>query len=396
MASKFSLCGGKNICYFSEQGNVPYFSEEQFICFKPPKKETYKIQGKKLSNYGQCFIKVAFFIPLYNSENFPKHIKVSCYNLYKDKKNIICLHIQNNSINENQPKKTIIYSHSNSTDIGLILPMLVDFSIQFRADIITYDYSGYGKSSGKPRLDNLTENIDVVMDFVSKDLKIDTNNIYLFGRDLGAIPSCFISLRKNINFKGMILLSPLFGDAITHRTLKEITIPTLVIHGSKDYSFSHIKLSELCKNIRNGVEWYPKDENPDAIILNHRRKFYSKIKDFLIQTQDRKNSKTYLLSGTSNESLVTSYISDNNLEIKQNASLNIVENNYSNTKTEDNNCQSLDKSSQHYSQEEEFQSKFLKDEIKLNCTLNYGNKCKYLEYDDGDDDDDDEEEEDDD
>lgn len=389
MASKFSLCGGKNICYFSEQGNVRYFSEEQFIRFKPPKQETYKIQGSRVSNYGQCFIKVAFLIPEYNADNFPKHIKVSCYNLYNDKKNIICLHIKNNSINESQQKRTIIYSHSHSTDIGVILPMLVDFSVQFRADIITYDYSGYGRSSGKPSLNNLTENIDVVMEFVSKDLKIDMNNIYLFGRDLGAIPSCFISLRKNINFKGMILFSPLFGDEITHRTLKEITLPTLVIHGSKDTSFSHIKLSELCKNIRNGVEWYPKAENPDAIILNYRRKFFSKIKDFFVQIQGRKSSKNFLLlSGTSNESLVTSYISDNNLEIKQNASLNIVESNFSNTKTEDNFFQTLDKSSHHSGKEEDFQSKCSRDVSKVNCTLNYGNDSNYLEYDDGDDEDD--------
>ena len=356
----FSLCGGKNMCYISEQGSSLY-CEQQVISFRPPKQESYKIKGTQPRNSNESFsCKVDIDFPYFSNINFMKWISFSCYNLTKEKKkSIICLYIRNNSITNNEDANTMIYSHSNSTDLGLIFPMLIDFSVQFKCNVIAYDYSGYGKSTDKPKLENLTYSIDTVIEFSLNELKIPIESIFLFGRDLGAIPSCYIST-KNIfsKMKGMILLSPLFGDAISQRTLKEIKIPVFVIHGNKDYSFSHILLAELCKNIKNEVDWFPKAENADIIVVNNRRKFLCKIKKFLAQIKGLHSKSFVLSSSISNESLTTSDVSDSLMNVRN---------------------ESLNKSS---SKEIE-DSRGSQNASKFDCTMNMGNgNSKFLEYDD--------------
>ena len=50
----FSLCGGKNMCYISEQGSSLY-CEQQVISFRPPKQESYKIKGTQPRNSNESF-----------------------------------------------------------------------------------------------------------------------------------------------------------------------------------------------------------------------------------------------------------------------------------------------------------------------------------------------------
>lgn len=40
--------------------------------------------------------------------------------------------------------KLLIYSHSNSTDIGCLVDNLVDLALNLEANVLAYEYSGYG------------------------------------------------------------------------------------------------------------------------------------------------------------------------------------------------------------------------------------------------------------
>ena len=45
---------------------------------------------------------------------------------------------------------TIIFSHGNATDIGQMRDFLLDLRKRLKVNIVAYDYSGYGLSSGIP------------------------------------------------------------------------------------------------------------------------------------------------------------------------------------------------------------------------------------------------------
>ena len=44
---------------------------------------------------------------------------------------------------------TIIFSHGNATDIGQMRDFLLDLRKRLKVNIVAYDYSGYGLSSGE-------------------------------------------------------------------------------------------------------------------------------------------------------------------------------------------------------------------------------------------------------
>ena len=71
----------------------------------------------------------------------------------EDEYNLIpAIHIQHNSLNNNPilaqtQKYTLLYSHGNAEDIGLISSFLIDLSRLLQVNVICYDYSGYGIST---------------------------------------------------------------------------------------------------------------------------------------------------------------------------------------------------------------------------------------------------------
>lgn len=52
-------------------------------------------------------------------------------------------------------------------------------------NVITYDYRGYGESTGSPNPENILEDGIIVAAFARNKLKIRTKRIILFGKDLG-------------------------------------------------------------------------------------------------------------------------------------------------------------------------------------------------------------------
>lgn len=51
-------------------------------------------------------------------------------------------------------KLTILYSHGNAVDLGHMLPVYRELSRLLRVNVMGYDYSGYGRSTGLPSVAN--------------------------------------------------------------------------------------------------------------------------------------------------------------------------------------------------------------------------------------------------
>jgi fermentation-respiration switch protein FrsA (DUF1100 family) len=148
---------------------------------------------------------------------------------------------------------TVLHSHGNAEDIGMIWPWIQHFGQQLQVNVMTYDYEGYGLSSaGQPNEQACYEDIDAAYAHLNSTLNIPASNIILFGRSLGSGPSCYLAHRLSkagVDLGGVMLQSPLlsvyrvlldvrfsfYGDQFPNIDYMEsINCPVLVIHGILD------------------------------------------------------------------------------------------------------------------------------------------------------------------
>ncbi|KAF1863796.1 hypothetical protein Lal_00030904 [Lupinus albus] len=57
---------------------------------------------------------------------------------------IVAMYVKNNSAT-----LTVLYSHGNATDLSQMYPIFNELSVHLGVNLMEYDYSGYGQSSGK-------------------------------------------------------------------------------------------------------------------------------------------------------------------------------------------------------------------------------------------------------
>ena len=106
-------------------------------------------------------------------------------------------------------KFTLIYSHGNATDLGLMIPILAQMSKMLKINVIGYDYSGYGASTGSPTEQQAYNDIDAVFVWVGSALGVADNTIILYGQSLGSGPSTYIASRKSV--AGLVLHSAIMS-----------------------------------------------------------------------------------------------------------------------------------------------------------------------------------------
>lgn len=142
-------------------------------------------------------------------------------------------------------QKTILYSHGNAEDLGIVLPILLEIRDN-GFSVLAYDYRGYGTSDGVPSEKNSYKDITAAYKYLTDSLKIAPQNIIALGRSLGG--GVATELAYNFPLGGLILEStflsayrvitkiPLFPlDKFNNsRKLKKVKIPLMVIHGNKD------------------------------------------------------------------------------------------------------------------------------------------------------------------
>ncbi|EFJ47930.1 hypothetical protein VOLCADRAFT_74837 [Volvox carteri f. nagariensis] len=146
-----------------------------------------------------------------------------------------------------------------------MLPVYRDLSRVLRVNVMGYDYSGYGCSTGKPTVNNTLADITAVLDFLNTEYKIPPNHVVLYGQSVGSGPSCYLASEQP-NLAGVVLHSPLlsgirvlkpnvrwwpaWADVYPNHTLAHrIKALVLVMHGTED-EVIHIncgkRLWDLC------------------------------------------------------------------------------------------------------------------------------------------------------
>ncbi|GLT34559.1 hypothetical protein SLA2020_090680 [Shorea laevis] len=205
---------------------------------------------------------------------------------------IVAMYVKNPSAS-----LTLLYSHGNAADIGQMYHIFTELSLHLNVNLMGYDYSGYGQSSGKPSEQDTYADIEAVHKCLEETYGVKQEDTILYGQSVGSGPTLELAVRLP-HLRGVVLHSAILSGLRVMYPVKRtfwfdiyknidkiplIDCPVLVIHGTEDevVDISHGKqLWELCKEkyeplwLKGGnhcnLELYPE-------YLRHLRKFISAI-----------------------------------------------------------------------------------------------------------------------
>lgn len=92
---------------------------------------------------------------------------------------------------------TILYSHGNATDLGQVLPFCLELSQQLKANVVCYDYAGYGRSGGRAGVSNALADAAAALRHAREKYNVDEADVILYGQSVGSGPSVWLAARRS-------------------------------------------------------------------------------------------------------------------------------------------------------------------------------------------------------
>uniref|UniRef100_A0A0A9Z9R2 Abhydrolase domain-containing protein FAM108C1 n=2 Tax=Lygus hesperus TaxID=30085 RepID=A0A0A9Z9R2_LYGHE len=148
----------------------------------------------------------------------------------------------------NYSKFVIVYSHGNAVDLGQMSSFYYGIACHMKCNVFSYDYSGYGVSSGRPSEKNIYADMMAAWEVLLKTFSVREEQVILYGQSIGTVPTIYLASQTKP--KAVVLHSP-FTSGLrllipsTKKTnccdvfpnidrVPSITSPVLVIHGTHD------------------------------------------------------------------------------------------------------------------------------------------------------------------
>ncbi|BAT76209.1 hypothetical protein VIGAN_01418200 [Vigna angularis var. angularis] len=159
---------------------------------------------------------------------------------------------------------TFLYSHGNAADLGQMHDLFIELRAHLRVNIMSYDYSGYGASTGKPSEFNTYYDIEAVYHCLKREYGIKQEELILYGQSVGSGPTLHLASKLQ-KLRGVVLHSAILsGIRVLYPVkmtfwfdifknidkIRHVNCPVFVIHGTNDdiVDWSHGKrLWELSK-----------------------------------------------------------------------------------------------------------------------------------------------------
>ncbi|CAG9322409.1 unnamed protein product [Blepharisma stoltei] len=191
---------------------------------------------------------------------------------------------------------TVIFSHGNSTDIGIMRNFIADLSVQLKVNVLLYEYTGYGQSTGKPSEKNIYADIEASYNYLTEVRGIPWKYILLYGQSIGTVPSCELASRHKVG--GVILHAPIASalqmfskkpssspwfDFFSNVTkIPYIKCPIFLLHGIEDRQIPVKHAERLASFVRHEFPpWWVKDAGHNDIEIKHRREYLNRLKLFI-------------------------------------------------------------------------------------------------------------------
>lgn len=291
------------ICLFCCLSYVPGLVKRivNQVAFFPPKPPGYHVTSEK-----QVFLVDADYgltpLPDLTSDG----IAVDTVRMWTSKNNVIIgFHFR-----RADSTKTLLFSHGNSTDIGIMFHHLADLCTHLRVDIFAYEYSGYGESSGVPSENDILADIDAAYHYLTHDCSIPENQIVLYGQSVGGVPTIDLASRS---YLGGVILHSTFksGLGVIHdvkttfwfdvfrnaEKVQKIQCPIFMMHGTHDAEipFEHaVAIHEAIPPELAYDPWWVKEGGHNDIEISFRAQYFQKIQQFLdyLDSHDRRG-ETY-------------------------------------------------------------------------------------------------------
>lgn len=143
---------------------------------------------------------------------------------------------------------TLLYSHGNAADLGQLYDLFVQLKVNLRVNVMGYDYSGYGASTGKPSESNTYTDIEAVYNCLETEYGVSQENLILYGQSVGSGPTLHLAA-KLPRLRGVVLHSAILSGlrVLCHvkfsfccdiykniNKIRKVKCPVLVIHGTED------------------------------------------------------------------------------------------------------------------------------------------------------------------
>ena len=115
---------------------------------------------------------------------------------------------------------TLLFSHGNAVDLGQMSSFFLFLAKELKCNIFSYDYSGYGISSGSASEVNLYADAEAAWQCLTGHYSIDPKSVILYGQSIGTVPTIDLAARYEVG--GVVLHSPLMsGMRIVFPNTKE-------------------------------------------------------------------------------------------------------------------------------------------------------------------------------
>lgn len=163
---------------------------------------------------------------------------------------------------------TLLYSHGNAADLGQLYDLFVQLKVNLRVNLMGYDYSGYGASTGKPSEFNTYADIEAVYECLETEYGVSQEDLILYGQSVGSGPTLHLAT-KLPRLRGVVLHSGILSGlrVLCHvkvtlcfdiyknvNKIRKVKCPVLVIHGTEDDVVNWLHGNGLWKMAREPYE----------------------------------------------------------------------------------------------------------------------------------------------
>uniref|UniRef100_A0AAF5Q424 AB hydrolase-1 domain-containing protein n=1 Tax=Wuchereria bancrofti TaxID=6293 RepID=A0AAF5Q424_WUCBA len=209
----------------------------------------------------------------------------------------------------------ILFAQPNSSDVGSCMltdPNLVDIADFLQCDLMAFDYSGFGLSTGTPTEKSVYQNMETVYHYLIEEMRAQPNEIILIGFSMGTAVAIHLASREKVplsqsfireNVAGLVLIAPftsllrvLRRKPDSKRTccldqfssidkVSKVLCRTLICHGVKDVIVSINHSVVLQKRLPNATKPFYLDEATHQGIYCER-KMWDRVQQFLFHELD--------------------------------------------------------------------------------------------------------------
>ncbi|XP_059275607.1 uncharacterized protein LOC132030128 isoform X1 [Lycium ferocissimum] len=229
------------------------------FAFFPPSPATYQV--KKRDDGKLVAVSTTSNLPIFGASDDP-NLDVLLVDTKRGNK-IVAFYLKNP-----YAKLTVLYSHGNAADLGQLYDLFVQLKANLRVNLMGYDYSGYGASTGKPSEFDTYADIEAVYECLQTEYGISQEDLILYGQSVGSGPTLHLAA-KLPRLRGVVLHSGILSGlrVLCHANfsfcfdiyknlnkIQKVKSPVLVIHGTDDDVVNWLHGNGLWKMSRDPYE----------------------------------------------------------------------------------------------------------------------------------------------